>query len=196
MAFSPARTCCTAWLPVSAPSEATKSSSCRSCQRRWAPSRASVCSSWTLPRNRTTSSAVNVRSVPCQRGSACHCRRSSAACCSIWPVAASLRVVACWPLAARVPSRRRLFDVILITVILITYCFLCRPLAGTPESAAHQAGNQGQLLERTEELLLISIYEGFLLRRIFKFDRSLWSRPYDARSASAPSAPRTRAYAR
>ena len=58
MAGTPAFTCCTAWLPVSAPSEFTYG---RSCIRRHsfsAPRFASVCSIGTLPRNRMTSAAL------------------------------------------------------------------------------------------------------------------------------------------
>src|SRR5579884_870427 len=83
MASSPARTICTAWPPVRAPSARTGLSLRISSQRRSAPSRASVCSSTTEPRRRTTSSAVYVRSMPLQRSSACHCASSSRAASSI-----------------------------------------------------------------------------------------------------------------
>src|SRR4029453_5753295 len=67
MAFRPAFAICTAWPPVRAPSAATCSSLCSSFQRRSAPSRASVCSTWTGPRSRSTSSVVYGRSIPRQR---------------------------------------------------------------------------------------------------------------------------------
>src|SRR5215471_10113962 len=85
MAWRPARTCCTAWLPVTAPSERTKSSSWSSRRSRSAPSRARVCSSCTEPRSRTTSCAEYVRRTERQRELAPHSSLSSAACSAAEP---------------------------------------------------------------------------------------------------------------
>src|SRR6516225_7312890 len=87
MACRPALTCCTAWLPVSAPSAATASSSASSLRRRSAPRLASVYSSWMEPRRRTTSSAEYVRAVSFQRGVVSHSFCSLAAC---WPIVSTV----------------------------------------------------------------------------------------------------------
>ncbi len=68
MAFRPAFTCCIAWFPVTAPSAQTYGSSCMRFHSFSAPSLASVYSTFTLPRSRTTSSAEKGRSIPSQRG--------------------------------------------------------------------------------------------------------------------------------
>src|SRR3712207_2274372 len=78
MDSSPAFTCCTAWLPVIAPSEATYSLVRINSQSLSAPIRASVCSILTVPLSRTTSSAVYGRRIPAQRPSS-HPRSISAA---------------------------------------------------------------------------------------------------------------------
>ena len=57
MACSPALAICTAWLPVTAPSERTHGKVSRAFHRRSAPRRARVCSIATEPRSRTTSAA-------------------------------------------------------------------------------------------------------------------------------------------
>src|SRR6266567_2269804 len=103
MALSPALTCCTAWLPVSAPSAWTYSSLCSRDHSRSAPRRASVFSSCTEPRSRTTSAAVKVRSVPSQRESAAQLCRRSATCPSKPALPKSL------PYLFPLRSRRRLF---------------------------------------------------------------------------------------
>src|SRR5215475_10393829 len=102
MALSPALTCCTAWLPVSAPSACTYSSVFSKVQSRSAPRRASVCSSCTEPRSRTTSAAVKVRSVPSHRASAQFCCRSVT--CRSKPV-----LPESVPCPSELASRRRVF---------------------------------------------------------------------------------------
>src|SRR5438876_104465 len=79
MACSPARTACTAWPPVSAPSAGTYSSVASRRQSRWAPRRATVCSGTTDPRSRTTSTASYARRIPRQRDCSTHCCASSTA---------------------------------------------------------------------------------------------------------------------
>ena len=80
MALSPALTCCTACMPVTAPRAVTASSASSSARRRSAPSLASVYSSCTVPRSRMTSSAEYVREVSFHRGSVAHSALSLAAC--------------------------------------------------------------------------------------------------------------------
>ena len=58
MAFSPACTACTAWLPLMQPSAPITVSLCSRLQNFSAPSRASECSMCTEPRRRTTSAAL------------------------------------------------------------------------------------------------------------------------------------------
>jgi hypothetical protein len=79
MALRPAFTCWTAWLPVRAPRELTKSSVWSFSHSCSAPRRARVISSCTDPRRRTTSSAVYSRVMFAQRGSASHSWRISSA---------------------------------------------------------------------------------------------------------------------
>src|SRR5271167_4947755 len=67
MAFRPARTCWTAWLPVSAPRAWTYGSEWSSDQRRWAPFFASVYSICTEPRRRSTSALEYGRWMPSKR---------------------------------------------------------------------------------------------------------------------------------
>src|SRR4051812_2758160 len=55
-----------------APSALTWPSPLSSAQRRSAPTRPRVCSTWTEPRSATTSSAEYGRSIPCQRPFAFH----------------------------------------------------------------------------------------------------------------------------
>src|SRR5580692_174808 len=68
MAFSPAFTCWTAWLPVMAPRAGTYESVCRRSQSRSAPCRARVCSMWRDPRRRSTSCTLYGLVIPAQRG--------------------------------------------------------------------------------------------------------------------------------
>src|SRR5262249_12091462 len=77
MDFRPACTCCSAWLPVSAPSAETKSSSRSISHRRSAPRRASECSTWTVPRRRTTSLPGSFRVIPFQPSQVLHCLSNS-----------------------------------------------------------------------------------------------------------------------
>src|ERR1700674_3193103 len=73
MAFNPALTCWTAWLPVMAPSAGMNGSpaSCNRFQSRSAPWRARVCSIWNEPRRRLTSCWVYGRVIPRHRGLVC-----------------------------------------------------------------------------------------------------------------------------
>src|SRR5262249_24417346 len=81
MAFNPACTCCTAWLPVSAPS-AEMYCSCRNrYHRRSAPKRASVCSTWIDPRSFATCWLLYGRLIPIHLGFVCHSLVISAALC-------------------------------------------------------------------------------------------------------------------
>src|SRR5208283_6022685 len=73
MAFNPALTCWTAWLPVMAPSAGTYDSalSCSMFHSRSAPWRARVWSIWNEPRRRLTSCWVYGRVIPRHRGLVC-----------------------------------------------------------------------------------------------------------------------------
>src|SRR5690606_17468112 len=79
-----------AWLPVSAPSALTKGSACSDFHSFSAPSRASECSTCTVPRRRTTSSAQYLRVMPFQRGLLLQSRLSWSAVCRLCVFMASV----------------------------------------------------------------------------------------------------------
>src|SRR4051794_38711117 len=83
MASRPARTICTAWPPLRAPSAGTKARVLSSSQRRIAPMRASEYSIFTEPRRRSTSACEYGRVTPskrrlCTSGEEAGCSRGTA----------------------------------------------------------------------------------------------------------------------